>query len=292
MIQGAVHAAEAGALCSGVGCSQRSEIGQFRRHAVAESRLCRVCRDDLAAGLECLPGLYSECGRLLGGSDRPRCHRSTGATPGIPFNTAAADVRATIVRALRSWSEMVVEERYPDSAPPRSVGALAEFLGRHVGWMARHAAVTEITAEVAQLARSARRVAYPNRVRRVTIGNCVEAGCSGDLVAFVYPNESWPPAEIRCDADPCHSWLEQHWMQLSRRMRTAPAIAMTTARWLGAADISRIWGIPTGSVYRLASEQRWRRRSAARRTYYHEADVSDALSHLESSLHSKNRGAG
>jgi hypothetical protein len=65
---------------------------------------------------------------------------------------------------------------------------------------------------------------------------------------------------------------------LSHRMRTAPSIVTPTTRWLSAANISHLWSIPTGSVYRLASEQRWRRRSQARRTYYHETDVLHAFS--------------
>ncbi|CAM5583050.1 hypothetical protein ACFY8X_36055 [Streptomyces tanashiensis] len=48
--------------------------------------------------------------------------------------------------------------------------------------------------------------------------------------------------------------------------------------WLSASDITRLWGTPSGSVYRLASQRAWRRRSRDGRTYYHEADVVRALS--------------
>jgi hypothetical protein len=89
-----------------------------------------------------------------------------------------------------------------------------------------------------------------------------------------HPHEPLLPTEIRCDVDPCHSWLEHQWMQLSHRMGMAPSIGTaTTTRWLSAADISRLWDIPTGSVYRLASEQQWRRHNQAHRTYYHAGDV-------------------
>ncbi|MGH3720753.1 MAG: hypothetical protein ACRDRI_18290 [Pseudonocardiaceae bacterium] len=243
---------------------------------VAGSRLCRACRDELATGLESLPGLYNECGRQLGGSDRPRGDTTgSGSMPGMPFNAAAADVRTRILSILGSWSGMVAEKRRV-TAPERAVGELVTFLGRHVDWIAAHAAAAEATDEVAQLARAARRVAYPDPVRRVAIGGCVEVGCSGELVAFVHPQEPLLPAEIRCDVDPRHSWLEHHWMQLGHRMDTVPSGA-TATRWFSAADISRLWGIPTGSVYRLASEQQWRRRNQARRTYYHEVDVLQAF---------------
>jgi hypothetical protein len=277
--QGRVRTAAVGALCTGIGCRRRRETGQVRRRVVAGSQLCRACREGFTAGLESLPGLYHECGRRLGGFDRPRGHAAgSGPMPGMPFNAAAADVRARILSVLGSWSGMVAEERRV-TAPERSVGALVTFLGRHVNWIAAHPAAIEATDEVAQLVRAARRVAYPNPIHRVAIGGCVEVGCGGELVAFVHPHEPRLPAEIRCDADPGHSWLEHHWMHLSHRMGMAPSIATATTtrspttRWLSAADISLLWGIPPGSVYRLANEQQWRRRNKARRTYYHEGDV-------------------
>jgi hypothetical protein len=44
-------------------------------------------------------------------------------------------------------------------------------------------------------------------------------------------------------------------------------------RWLAAADIARLWRRSTGTVYRLASEQGWRRITRTGRTYYAETDV-------------------
>lgn len=261
-----------GALCVGIGCWQRHETGQGRRRVVAGLHLCRACWDNLATGLKRIPRLYYECGRLLAGSDQPRDRTSGGPMPGIPFNAAAADVRETIRGVLASWSGMIVEERRV-TKPARTVSALAKFLAHHVDWMAAHSTATEVTDEVTQLVRSAHHVAYPNPARRMPIGACVEQGCSGELFALVHPQELLLPPAINCDADPCHSWLAHQWMQLSRRLSTAPSTTTPTTRWLSATDISHLWIIPTGSVYRLASEQRWRRHSRARRTYYHETDV-------------------
>lgn len=280
MTQDTVRTVAVGALCRGIGCSRRHEAGRVRRRVIAGSRLCRACQNDLAAGLENLPELYNECGRLLGGSDQPRDRTSGGPMPGMPFNAAAADVRAAILSVLGSWSGMVIEERRV-TAPRRTVTALATFLGNHVDWMGAHVTANEVTDEVAQLVRSARHIAYPNSVRRVSIGSCVEVDCAGELVAFVHPQEPLQPAEISCNADPCHSWLEYQWIQLSGRMGTAPSITTPTTRWLSAADIARLWSIPHGSVYRLASEQRWRRRSRAGRTTYHQADVLHTFSQRE-----------
>lgn len=287
MTQGRARTAAVSALCAGIGCRRRYETGRVRRRVAAGSRLCRACRDKLAERLESLPGLYHECGRRLGGSDRPRGHAATRSSmPGMPFNALAADVRARILGVLGSWSGMVAEERRV-TAPERSVGALVTFLGRHVDWIAAHIAATEATEEVAQLVRAARRVAYPNPVRRVAIGGCVEVGCGGELVAFMHPQEQLLPAEIRCNVDPRHNWREHHWMQLRHCMSTVPSIATApTTRWLSAADISHLWNIPPGSVYRLASEQQWRRRNQARRTYYHEVDVLQTFGRRKASSHS------
>jgi len=60
-----------------------------------------------------------------------------------------------------------------------------------------------------------------------------------------------------------------------------PAVARgPRTRWFSAADVSRLWNIPSGSVYRHASRQQWRRRSEQGRTYYHDADVHKTLSAL------------
>jgi hypothetical protein len=267
-----MHAVSGGALCVGIRCWRRHEKGQARRRVVAGLRLCRACRHGLVTGLEDLPALYDECGHRLTGTEQPLSRTSGGAMPGMPFNATAADVREAILGVLASWSGMVVEERHV-TAPPRTASAMAKFMRNHVDWIAGHAAATEITDEVTQLVNSAHHVADPDPVHRVPIGACVEVGCTGELLAFVRPRDPLLPPEISCDADPRHSWAAHEWMQLSRRMRSAPSTTTSTTRWLSAAEISRLWTVPPGSVYRLASEQQWRRHSQARRVYYHEADV-------------------
>jgi hypothetical protein len=48
-------------------------------------------------------------------------------------------------------------------------------------------------------------------------------------------------------------------------------------QWLSPSAISRLWSIAPGSVYRLASERRWRRRTRSGRVYYCIDDVEEAL---------------
>jgi hypothetical protein len=320
----AARGAVAGTLCPGAGCRRRSEAGQPRRLVTGRAGLCPVCRNDLAVGLSSLPGLHEECGRLLGGaavgSGELRDRTSGGPLPGLPFNTAAADARTAILAVLGSWSSMVVEERRV-GAPPRTVPALAAFLARHMDWVTARAAA-ELSGEIAELVRTARRVVSPDPLRRMVLGPCVEPGCPGRLTALVRPGQPHR-SEVRCDAGPGHRWADHEWLRLRRRMAgegagTAPGGAAAGAeagpvlgegagerlgdrvggrvdgrageharaeepepRWLSAGDIARLWHIAPGSVYRLASEQRWRRRSRSGRTAYHEADVLGTFSERE-----------
>ncbi len=270
-------------LCEGIGCWLRQEIGQGRLPAFGGWKLCRTCRENLGEGLAELPELYDECGRLLNGSSKrgqPRERRSGQPLSGMPFNAAAADVRARILAVLGSWSGMVVEQRGV-SAPRRTADALAGFLALHTDWIAAHAAAGDATEEVAQLVRLARRVAYPDSVRRVQVGECVDGECAGELIALLHSADPLLPTEITCDVDPRHTWPAYRWIQLSRRLKVAPPGATPVVRWLSATDISRLWRLPAGSVYRLASECRWRRRSQAGRTYYHETDVARTFSQRE-----------
>jgi hypothetical protein len=279
-------------------------------------RLCADCHRRLALGIGLLPELYRECERVLGGAPAKglRERTSGGPLPGAPFNAAAAEARAAILGVLGSWSGLVAQQRRI-APPPRGVAALSVFLLRHADWLAAHPAAAEATREISGLVARARRIAHPEPVRRVPLGACVEPGCTGSLSATVRAAASGtPPAAVTCDADPRHTWAGPEWTRLRRLMPSAPAApsapastasaaspaaspaastassvasaAASTARgsadpeadrWLTAGDISRLWDTPVGTVYRLASEQRWRRRQRSGRTYYAEADAHDCF---------------
>ncbi|WP_225844529.1 helix-turn-helix domain-containing protein [Streptomyces sp. HPF1205] len=265
------------------------------RTAAAGHRLCAGCRRRLGLGIGQLPGLYRDCERVLGGAPAKgvRERTSGGALPGAPFNAAAAEARAAILGVLGSWSGLVAQERRI-APPPRTVDTLSVFLLRHADWLAAHPAAAEATREVARLVARARRVAHPEQVRRVPLGACVEPGCDGRLSATVRGagSGSGPgsgagsgagsvaaPVTVSCDADPRHSWAGPEWTRLRRLMPAAGARpgGGTGDRWLTAADVSRLWDIPVGTVYRLASEQRWRRHQRSGRTYYAESDAHDCF---------------
>ncbi|MFG2668430.1 hypothetical protein ACGFY6_29865 [Streptomyces sp. NPDC048387] len=271
------------APCQGEGCRRRAADGRARRRTAEGGRLCRACRERLDAGLAQLAHLYEECGRMLSaaapGSLRERT--TGGDLPGLPFNGAAADVRAKMVSVLGSWSGLVAQERRLPS-PPRTVAALSAFLRRNGEWLAAHPAAAEATEEIARLVRAGRRAAFPEPARSIRLGACPESGCSGSLTASVHgagrEMDDEAGRAVVCDGDPAHRWTSDQWSGLSRSMESgraaaAPGTAAATERWLTAADIARLWHTPTGTVYRLASEHKWRRRNRAGRTYYNETDV-------------------
>ncbi|MFI6037289.1 hypothetical protein ACIBBD_24560 [Streptomyces sp. NPDC051315] len=273
------------AECEGAACRGTGEAAGRRRDvAVAGTRLCSACARHLTGNLTRLPRLYDECGLLLGGSDGPRDRTSGGGSiPGLPFNTAAAEARSVIVGVLRSWAGLVVAERVV-AAPRDTVAGVAEFLIRHAGWLAAHEAAGELSGEVARAVRRAGYVIDPSPGRGMRAGTCAVAGCTGGLTAVARVDRTDPPVEIRCAAVPSHRWSAQEWMTLSRGAsadRTErpadPAPPSSPVRWLSARDISLLWSIPSGSVYRHASEQRWRRRTGKGRTFYHGEDVLRSL---------------
>ncbi|GHF64646.1 hypothetical protein GCM10010218_52800 [Streptomyces mashuensis] len=279
------------AACPGAGCERREASGLARRLAAPGSGLCEACRARLSLELTRLPALYEECGRLLGGSDQPREKVSGGPLPGLPFNVAASEARSAITGVLGAWAALVAQQRRLP-APPRTPVHLALFLVRHADWLAAHPAAGEVSQEIAQVTRRARRVVDPRTRRRVALGPCAEAGCDGTLVAVVSSDRPEQPAAITCDADAAHHWEGSQWLALSRRLRgtgggagtgtgtgagagATPGVART--RWLSAADIARLWDMAPGSVYRHASQRGWRRLSRSGRTYYHEADVQETF---------------
>ncbi|WP_158920617.1 hypothetical protein [Streptomyces sp. NBRC 109706] len=245
--------------------------------------MCPTCVLRLTRGLTRLPRLYHECGLLLGGSDRPRESTSGGGSlPGLPFNTAAAEARATILGVLRSWAGLVVRERAV-AAPRDTVGDIAEFLIRQARWLAAHEAAGALSEEVEREVRRAQHVTDPSPGRRVRVGTCAVARCEGVLTATVRADRPDTPVEVGCDAVSSHRWSAQEWIALHRvaspggARRDGQAVTEPVVRWLSARDISRLWRIASGSVYRHASEQRWRRRTVNGRTFYHGGDVLRSL---------------
>ncbi len=261
-------------LCVGAGCTEAARADGAQDSVIPGLRLCPECARRLSAHLQSIPRLYEECARVLSGSGQCRERTSGGGMPGLPFNATAADVRSAMLGILVSWSALVVEERRV-TAPRRDIRSLAAFLSTHADWLAAHAAASEVSQEMAAVVRWARKVAFSEFPRQVRVGKCTEAGCPGDLVAMLRPQSRASSARIVCGADPGHAWTGDQWLQLNRRMYRAPTSAAADERWLSVADICALRDIAPGSVYRLASERRWRRRRLSGRTYYAATDIGD-----------------
>ncbi|WP_406063372.1 hypothetical protein OG462_33240 [Streptomyces sp. NBC_01077] len=302
--------------CAGAGCRRQHEAqaGRGRKATAGGALLCRDCQGELLANLRRLPPLYRACGQLLDGSrsvSGPRERTSGGGSPGLPFNTAASDARRDALAILGSWAGLIADARRVPR-PDRTVEALTAFLIRHAGWLTAHSAAGDASRELSEATRRAARAADPADQRRlVTVGTCPEPGCAGRLQSLIRPAATGSAPAVRCRNDPAHHWTGEELMLLRRRMTAPSAPSGATRRapldgttpsapspdgaaaggtshaadaaptrivWLTASDITRLWGTPSGSVYRLASQQAWRRRSHGGRTYYHEADVVRALS--------------
>ncbi|MCE7083339.1 hypothetical protein [Streptomyces sp. ST2-7A] len=269
-------------LCCGAICRQAGDARSADgiRRATRGSLLCGGCRRRFEQELGQLPRFYHACGEALGGAQAPnglRERTSGGQRPGLPFNTAAAEVRATAMAVLSSWSSLVVEGRLV-RPPHRTIDEMAAFLLRHSDWLCTHPAIGDATAETAQLVRSARRVTELPTLRRVGVGSCPMPGCAGELTAAVPGAGSAGPTLIGCGTDTAHQWSVHEWAQLRQRARAAGAAAPGTAvAWLSASDIASMSGLPKGRVYQLASRDKWRRQARRGRAFYYEGDVLRTL---------------
>ncbi|MFJ5293109.1 hypothetical protein [Streptomyces sp. NPDC088348] len=261
-------------LCEGEDCRRRADGGGSHNLPSPGRRLCADCRHRLVRRLRELPGLYKECGQVLGATLQLRQERTSGGSlpGGMPFNAAAADVRSEIVATAGAWSGLVAEERRL-AAPRRTVEELSAFLARHADWLSAHPAAADVTGELARVEAKARRVARPGGSRRRLVGACVINGCDGELSSVV--GDDTRPLEIQCDADTEHTWAGHQWTQLSRTLGRPGAAG--SAAWLAASDVARLWETPVGTVYRLASEQQWERRREGTRTLYRGTDVQDCF---------------
>lgn len=274
--------------CRGPWCAaSRPDAGR----PVSGTRLCLGCRTRLAETLRRLPELYRECGErhfrtpAPAWAERPTRRRQAVST----LHATAADVRHRLLGVLASWAGMAVEST--GARPPRrAVGDLCAFLHGQLGFLVRHPAAGEFATEVAEAHAGVLRVARPDSVGRTVLGPCEAAGCGGRLTARPARGRD-DPARVECEADPAHSWNVSEWLARVQRAATVadalpgaappdggeqPARA-AVPRWLSQPDVTALWGVSRGSVYRMASEQRWERRRLGGRTYYAADDVRRAL---------------
>lgn len=204
----------------------------------------------------------------------PVCHQYGGV------GDARRDVdHPRMLTTLGSWSGLVANQRGL-TPPSRSVSATTAFLLRNAAWLTAHAAAGEVSEEIAKLVRDGRRVVRPDRGRTVQVGPCAERDCAGTLRLARSDHSEGAGPEIRCDVEPAHRWARHRWKELNRSLEVAGVAngsAPAVERWLTASDVALLQQVPVGTVYRLASEQGWRRQRRAGRTYYSERDIDSCF---------------
>ncbi|MEW2708678.1 helix-turn-helix domain-containing protein [Streptomyces koyangensis] len=215
-----------------------------------------------------IPDLYRACENMLATTPRDGQRVSGTRSFGIKLNAVALEARDTLRARLRAWCDLVNAEH--ECVPAGlSMEGLAEFLHQHARWLCHHPAAGDAISEMAETATMARRVVSPERVRRFRVGACIEHECGGSLIAVIQADGRLP-SEVRCDNDPGHAWSAYEWRELDRRVSDRQ---QTGRPWLTAKDVAELCRISMSNVYRLASENGWRRRTNGRRVYYAKADV-------------------
>ncbi|MFH8349505.1 helix-turn-helix transcriptional regulator [Streptomyces sp. NPDC018045] len=237
--------------------------------------ICARCFDGFRRHLKSLPALYRQCENMLAAAPQEGQKVSGTRSFGIKLNAVAVEARDTLRARLLAWCDLVAAERVPDPAdggapPERTVEAMTSFLLRHAAWLCGHPAAGDVVTEIAETAATATRAAYPQQTRRFRVGPCVEVSCGGSLVAVIRADEQLLPSEVRCDVDTQHVWPAHQWRELERQVTRQ---SQSGLRWLTAKEVSQLWRLSISNVYRLASENSWRRRTSGRRVYYFKADV-------------------
>lgn len=184
-------------------------------------RLCRDCLDRTRKNLTALPALYEECAGAIMPETRDGVREkvSRSRQPHTPLGEAALEARTRIRSVLASWARLVIHERRL-AARPGDVGDVARFLTVHLDWLAARPVAVDVVTEVDELvARALNVIDTSSDVRRIEIGECVEPGCGGTLVARVRVRGDGPP-EIGCDAGE-HVWWPHQWLLLQRSVEQA-----------------------------------------------------------------------
>lgn len=137
----------------------------------------------------------------------------------LPINSAAVEARSDMEHVLAAWSGLVVDERRITGPGSRRVRNLAAFLLVHLDWLAGHAAVADLVAEIARVAAAGRTAAYPDPLLGLDLGTCGHADCDSTIFATLHPEDMALPRHLRCEAG--HAWPPHQWALLARRIREA-----------------------------------------------------------------------
>jgi hypothetical protein len=146
-----------------------------------------------------------------------RVHR--GLPGGINLNAAAVAIRTDMITVLASWAGLIVDERRVPRPRRRDVRSLADFLVRHLDWLAGHSAAGDAAAEIAALVRAAEDTISPDRAVRMELGPCDLSGCGRVISVTVRGDGDPTPSTIRCEGG--HMLPPRRWLMLKHRIERA-----------------------------------------------------------------------
>lgn len=246
-------------------CEDDNCRGCVPRTAAPGLQLCDYHLLRIAADATRNADLYSELEAVLATSERPGERTSGTPSHGTELNIRAAVMRTEIRHVMVSWCKLVADER-GIALPTDHIDAIGAYLALHRDWLAAHPAAGDCSDELASVGRRAFNVAYPSGARIFPVGPCPGSGCTATVRVVLRKVDALLPSELVCDADEPHSWPASRWRELGRTINH---------RYLSTTEIAQRWSLPVGTVYRLASEQQWRRTEDGRRpTLYHASDVT------------------
>lgn len=224
-----------------------------------------------------LAELYVELEAVLALPERHGEPVKVSSDHGTVLNERASETMTEIRAVMVSWCLLVAEER-GIAKPADRIDLIATYIVTHHEWLSAHAAAGDCAGELDDLRRKAWAVAHPSGARVFDVGQCPAPGCPATVRVILRDSDSLLPSVLRCDAKhddgcdcgtcPPHEWPASAWRQLGKGL---------TRGWMTAAEVAAEHRLPMAEVYRLASEQQWRRADQKRPVLYRTEDVLATL---------------
>lgn len=280
--------------CATPGCLPRGADKPAR--ALDGLLLCGHHAERIGADAARLAIAHAELGEALTGRATSGTAAIGGVTthPGLNLDAAAGAARLDIRRLLVGTTRAIAYRRGNQlphvtqwayqPLPPGVHGpwtavrvpvlddrntTLAAVVRDNRTWLAGHPDAGTISDEYAYLRRRANGILYGERTRVVHIGRCpmmVTAGvpCRGEVRALVRPTDELLPLAVSCE-DPDHSWPVENLARLGRWM------GLKEGRWMSAAELAILYGLPVRRIHQLASLHQWQRTNDGHRPVLYSA---------------------
>lgn len=197
------------------------------RRALPSLRLCAGHRDGLEKDLRALPRLHHDLAAILptGGTGAGSGRVSGSSAEPLPINPGVAELRSQIKHDLVWWVLDVARARGLVDLPEDTVAGCAQWLGRHVDWIAAQPDTAATAPDVFRdLAGRAHAMLDPNR-RLKTGERCrvvPEGGerCPGLISMVQASDETWTARCSVCGRQEAAAYLHDkvagRWVTIER----------------------------------------------------------------------------